>query len=98
MQHVISSLFAVTGIVCISLSNIQSNPCSIGPLSNTTGIILPAGMAIGNGTVDDKCNQWTFSSQRIIAFIPACFSAFGSGLYKVTFKKLMGSPSAGQVM
>ena len=75
------------------MSNIQDLPCDRN--QNTTGLILPAGLK--NESLKVECLNWTFSTQRVIAFIPACFSAFGAGLYKVTFKKLIGSPSAGQV-
>ena len=100
MQHISASVFSVAGIICVSMASLPSNPC-LRAIENRSVIILPIGL---KNSSDDQifidcpeAENFAFSMQKILAFIPACFAAFGAGIYKVAFKRLMRSPSAGQV-
>ena len=99
IQHVISSILAVGGIICVSMSSLPSNPC-LRAIDNRS-IILPIGLKnSSNDEIFVDCadsQSFAFSLQKVLAFIPACFAAFGAGIYKVLFKRVMKSPSAGQV-
>jgi hypothetical protein len=96
IQHFLCAVLAVSGVICISLS-IESTSCNDN--STDKAIIIPIGLKAANSTLilsDENCKDW--SLDRIIGFLPACISAIGAAMYKVAFKKLMGSLSAGQVI
>ena len=94
VRQLLASLFAFGGVLCLTLtSNCEETEAESETNATVTGEIRSNSINI-DVFQENTC---VGLADQINFFIPVLFAAFGAAAYKITFKKLLGTISSGQV-